>query len=195
MSGRVFKMTNAQAGKMIEGILLANGFADRMKELLDYNPTTGEFRWKVSRGGTAKAGSIAGSFRKDGYCAIKIDGRDFKAHRLAWLYMKGEWPMAEIDHIEQVAGQHFDNRFENLREASASENSRNQRMQANNSSGYHGVSWHKANSKWVAQIWHHGKRKYLGYFDTAEEAALAYDQTARELHGPFAKQNFPDLAA
>lgn len=191
----VKKLSSHEIGRITEATLLENGFLDRLKELLDYNPTNGEFTRKISTSSNAKVGDIAGSFTPKGYCVISIDGRLFRAHRLAWLYATGSWPKEEIDHISQVTGTHFDNRLENLREASSSENGRNQTMRNDNTSGFYGVSWHKRDSKWRANIRHHGKEKSLGYFNTAEEAARAYDKAAREFHGPYCKQNFPEEAA
>src|ERR1700719_1662744 len=102
---------------------------DRLRELLSYDPETGVFRWLVRKRQNVKAGDVAGSFDGCGYCKISIDRRAYKAHRLAWLYMTGEWPPAEIDHINMNRA---DNRFANLRLATRHQNMANQRLYANN---------------------------------------------------------------
>jgi len=95
--------------------------AERLREVVTYDPLTGIFRWRVTRG-CAKAGAVAGGPEKKGYLRISIDGRRFKAHRLAWLYVKGCWPVDQIDHEN---GRNADNRFDNLREANNPLNSAN----------------------------------------------------------------------
>ena len=85
----------------------------RLKKLLSYNTDTGEFRWRVTRRGAARAGSVAGCVRHDGYVRIAIDGKRYLAHRLAWLYVHGEL-VPELDHANGVRS---DNRLDNLRPA------------------------------------------------------------------------------
>ena len=143
---------------------------ERLKELLDYDPETGVFVRKASRG-TAKAGSVAGCMYNTGYIMIRIDSKDYTAHRLAWLYVYGCWPTNQIDHINRVKD---DNRLCNLREATQSENNWNVGKYKNNKSGLTGVSWHNSTKKWQAQISVNGKLIYLGLFDTPEEGHAAY---------------------
>jgi hypothetical protein len=150
----------------------------RLLEALDYDGETGAFRWK-------KSGRAAGGLGSRGYVAIKIDQVVHFAARLAWQYVHGTTPRY-IDHIN---GNKIDNRLSNLRECSNAENIRNQRIHSNNSSGYKGVYWHKACQKWVAQIGVDRKIHSLGVFDTAENAAIAYDAAAKSHHGEFAKLN------
>lgn len=155
----------------------------RLREMLSYDPQIGEFRWKISPNGRMKAGAIAGKTSK-GYRQIGVDGRLYAAHRLAWLYQTGKWPVDLIDHINCDPG---DNRFCNLREASRSENARNSKLNARNTSGFKGVTWEKNAKRWMAQIQVNCKNNNLGLFDTPEEAHSAYIAAAEKLHGEFAR--------
>lgn len=153
---------------------------ERLQELLSYDPETGEFKWRSNRRGTARAGSVAGTLSRYGYRLIKIDGRGYFAHRLAWLYVYGRWPVDQIDHINTDKN---DNRIANLREATGPENSGNQRKaRAGSTTGLLGVSWYRRRNKFKASIGLSGKIMYLGYFRTAEEAHQAYLKAKRELH-------------
>lgn len=100
------------------------------------------------------------------------------------------WPL--VDHINLDG---LDNRRANLRQASHAENMWNRRRLSNNTSGFKGVRWHKVHGKWEARIRTDGRRRHLGSWSTAEEAAHAYDAAARELHGEFARLNFPEGAS
>lgn len=154
--------------------------AGRLRELLDYDPDTGVFTWKISRRGRVKAGDVAGALRHDGYIQIGIDGRLHQAHRLAWLYVTGESPPSEIDHISCVR---TDNRIANLRLATRSENQQNQsKAQKRNKTGFLGVSPHQG--KFQAQIKVDGKVRTIGRFPTPEAAHAAYLEAKRQLH-PF----------
>lgn len=158
-----------------------------VRRIFDYDPASGKFRFKESRGRRA-AGSLAGYVKSDGYRMVSVEGRWCYAHRLAWFYAHGEWPEAEIDHVN---GDRDDNRIANLRPATRSENMRNVR-------GAKGWHWHSRAGKWQALIRADGKRKYLGAFATEAEAKAAYEKAAAELHGQFrpapAKQQALDLA-
>lgn len=115
------------------------------------------------------------------YARHKVRGRQIRLH--AFLT---SWPLT--DHIN---GNGLDNRRANLREATSVQNACNRRLGSKNTSGFKGVSWKAASKKWVARIKTHGKATHLGYFSTPQEAARAYDAAARELHGEFARLNFP----
>lgn len=155
--------------------------AEKLKQILRYDPQTGEFVWLVSTRNGVSAGDVAGYRMKLGYKQIKINGENYRAHRLAWLYMTGNWPSKFIDHID---GNPFNNKFENLREASTEINRQNQRKAASNnvSSGLLGVSWHKKTNKWRASVQTKGKRLHLGYFDCKLEAHEKYLETKRLMH-------------
>lgn len=162
-----------------------NVSAQRLRELLAYDPLTGEFRWRVGRK-RAPMGALAGGKTSHGYIRIGVDmGGQQYAHRLAWLYMTGEWPSCEVDHIN---GDKSDNRWSNLRGVSSTINKQNKRRpQSNNKSGFLGVSLNSSRkncpSKWLAQIClPGGKRRFLGNFKTPEEAHEAYLKAKRSLH-------------
>jgi hypothetical protein len=155
--------------------------ADDVRQILRYDATTGIFMWLVATGPRAKIGTVAG-FKKKGYWSIQIHGRSYLAHRLAWLYVHGEWPDGELDHADNDKK---NNAIANLRHASRRQNSCNQRKRRNNTSGYKGVSWHRPNRKWIAQICSNGKKKTIGYFADAKDASEAYAVAARDLHGEF----------
>lgn len=158
---------------------------ERLKEAFDYNSTTGEFIWKIKTGSRSVVGEVAGSKRADGYVLIKLDKYRYLAHRLIWLYFYGEFPEMFIDHIN---GDPSDNRIENLRIASMSENMRNRSKQSNNTSGYKGVFWHKGSRKYKAVITVNGKQISLGYFIDPKEAHDAYINASHTYHKEFAAQ-------
>lgn len=151
------------------------------KELLDaliYYPDTGMFVWSKNRS-NVKSGQIAGRLNK-GRVEIQINGSRYQAHRLAWLYMTGNWPCGDIDHID---GNASNNAFGNLRDVTHKVNLENQyKAQAHNSvSKYLGVSSYK-HGGYRSRIKHHGKDIHLGVFETQEEARDAYLSAKRKLH-------------
>jgi len=157
----------------------------RTLELLNYDPETGVFTWKVRRG-CRPAGAEAGTLNHNGYIVITIDRKLHYAHRLAFLVSHGYFP-EQVDHINLGRS---DNRISNLRPATNQENQRNRDRRSNNTSGHKGVCWNKHNGKWQAQAQDaNGKYKYLGLFTTVESASAAYDAYARNLHGEFYRQN------
>lgn len=165
--------------------------AERLREVLNYDPDTGVFVWRKREGddphtrmwNTRFAGEVAGSIRKsDGYRVIRIDVRLYLAHRLVFLFMTGKWPIADVDHINMNK---VDNRWCNLREATQSQNNANTRKRKNNTSGYKGASWH--GSGWRAQIHVSGKHICLGTFPSPEEAHAVYCEAARKHFGDFAR--------
>jgi hypothetical protein len=157
---------------------------ERLRELLRYDPETGLFWWLVRTSSRVNMGKPAGSADAYGYRCIGIDGRAYKGHRLAWLYVQGVWPSKHIDHIN---GDPSDNRLINLREATNVQNGRNRGKNANTASGLKGVSGNASKGKWRSRIKTNGKIKHLGYFDCKFEAASAYAAAANIYHGEFAR--------
>lgn len=157
---------------------------ERLREVLDYNPETGLFHWKVRAGSRAMVGAVAGTITDEGYIKIKIDGRRYLAHRLVFLYESGAWPPNEVDHINQVR---TDNRRHNLRLATKSENQRNAKGCG---SSYKGVCYIKRLGKYQAHIYHNGRLNYLGIHETAEQAGRAYANAADKLFGEFSNHAF-----
>lgn len=155
--------------------------SERLKELLEYEPKTGIFRWKIETRQT-KIGSIAAIGGSHPYVRIRLDGAAYYAHRLAWLYVHGEWPIGDLDHIDEDKR---NNRISNLRLATESQNQHNKSYASKNSkTGLIGSSLHKASGLYRASIQVYGVQTDLGYFKTAEEAHEAYVKAKRKLH-PF----------
>ena len=144
--------------------------AEYLRSILHYDPETGIFTWKVSTSRRVKVGDVAGCSNGDGYLRLWLQSRLYLAHRLAWLYMNGEWPKDQLDHINRNRS---DNRISNLREVTNKQNGQNKSKSSNNTSGHAGVSWHKHGSKWQAHIKHNQKLIHLGCFNTIEEALSA----------------------
>jgi hypothetical protein len=158
--------------------------ADRVRELLNYDPETGVFTWAAQSSTRVKIGAVAGSVDIYGYHIIRVDGRLYRAHRLVWLYVHGEWPVGDIDHIN---GTRDDNRLRNLRAATRSENNANAPRPSDNTSGVKGVYWREGPKKWMAAIGSGGKQIFIGHFDTIAEAAAARRASATKLFGKYAR--------
>jgi hypothetical protein len=155
--------------------------ASYLRGLLEYSPLTGEFRWVVTRSSRARAGQLAGGIDDHGYLQIGIDGWQYRGHRLAFLWMRGEW-VPEIDHRDRDRA---NCRWENLRVSTRSQNQMNAGPRSNNKLGLKGV--HKKGCGIQAQIKFNGRQRYLGIWPTAEQAAAAYAKAAIEFHGEFAR--------
>lgn len=154
--------------------------ADRLRELLAYDADTGLFTWKQDRGGRKFAGVVAGSENPKGYIEITVDGGRYWAHRLAWFYVHGVWPL-EIDHAN---GLRADNRIDNLRDVPHRVNAHNKSLiSTRNATGATGV-WRHKNGRFGAGIVAGATREHLGYFSTVEEAAAAYQDAKKRLHAP-----------
>ena len=155
-----------------------------LKEVLEYNPDTGLFTWKKTVNSRAVIGSVAGYKINEGYTQLCIYRKKYRIHRLAFLYMTGEWPNELVDHINQIKD---DNRWSNLRQATVSQNNINSKKQKNNKSGYRGVYWDSKNQIWRVQIKYKSKHKYLGRYTDIKEAAEVYKKAALELYGEYAE--------
>lgn len=152
---------------------------DVLRSRLSYDEATGQFVRKVTAGGQV-AGSVAGTIKSAGHVEISVGGHVCKAHRLAWLYVYGEWPKGVIDHIN---GDRKDNRIVNLRDVSNAINLQNQRRaQRNSTTGVLGVSIDKATGRYRAQIQIAGAGKSLGRYASKDEARRAYINAKRRLH-------------
>ena len=152
--------------------------AQRLRELLDYDPKSGLFIRKTNAAWGTRVGDVAGGINNEGYINIRLDGVLHKAHRLAWLYTHGEWPSGMIDHMN---GDRADNRINNLRVVLRAANMQNQRVaQKSNRLGFLGVTRH--GRKFRAHLSVAKKNVYLGLFDTPELAHAAYLDAKRRLH-------------
>lgn len=154
---------------------------DTLKKKLIYDPETGYF----TRLSTGKIITRVVSKKKP-YIQVFLDGKEYLGHRLAWFYMTGSWPQDEIDHEDLDKS---NNRWSNLRPATRIQNASNIQRTKRNSSGYKGVHFNKRAKKFTAQIGFKNKLHYLGYFDSAEEAAQVYNDAAIRLHKEFAITN------
>lgn len=161
---------------------------ENIKSQLSYDPETGLFRWLVNKnsyGGVVSVGQIAGT-NKDGYIQIVCNQRKYRAHRLAWYYMKNEFPPKgfEIDHINSIRS---DNRWSNLRLVTRSQNNMNMRESVANKSGAKGVSFRKDTKKWHARICVNRKVILLGNFVEFCDAVNARKEAEKKYFGEFAK--------
>lgn len=157
----------------------------RVKELLDYNPETGVFTWKVNRTRGVKAGDAAGTInRSHGYIIVCIDNRRYRGHRLAWFVVHGSWPAFDLDHVDT---DRTNNCIKNLRPTDDTMNTGNSSRYKNNTSGYKGVSWHKSKKAWFANIRVNGRLVCLGKFSDPQAAHNAYMTAARAHFGEFAR--------
>lgn len=150
----------------------------KLKRLLDYNLETGLFLWKISKSGIKNI--KAGTLNSKGYIKIVINGKQYFAHRLAWMYVYGEFPNFQLDHINGIKS---DNRISNLRIAEKSINNENLlKCKSTNKSGYLGVTKRKGFDDFRADIRVNKKKIYLGIYKDAESAYFAYLQAKRKYH-------------
>lgn len=157
----------------------------RLKEVLSYDPETGIFIWVLKRKGV-KVGEECGRLSVYGYREICIDYVLYRANRLAFLYMNGYLPKIDVDHINRIKS---DNSFDNLREATRSQNMANGVIRTNNTSGIKGVVWDVTRRKWRAQIGFSNKKINLGRFENKNDAIIAYNEAAEKKFGNFACLN------
>ena len=158
-----------------------------LRKHLSFDPISGEFRWQT-KGKGRLVGELAGCESDTGagrrYVKIRVERRLYLAHRLAWLWVHGEWPSAQIDHVD---GNGLNNRIANLRLSDQTQNLGNAAIRNCNTSGFKGVT--QRGAKWIAQIHYKGENCYLGIFDDARSAAIAYDKAAINRFGNFSRNN------
>jgi hypothetical protein len=150
-----------------------------LMSVLDYCPESGVFTWKVRAANRIEVSDVAGSKNHYGYITIMISNKNWRAHRLAFLYMEGAFPAGQVDHINGV---YDDNRWVNLRVVDNQTNARNQKQSSKNTSGVTGVAWSRAARKWQASIVINGRPHYLGVYDDLSVAASVRRRAERE-HG------------
>jgi hypothetical protein len=156
---------------------------ERVKQLFTYDRATGNLYWKPRRG--VAAGREAGCVSmRDGYRRVGIDFTDHLVHRIVWLCETGEFPPEVLDHINMDK---LDNRIENLRLATKSQNGFNRLRSKRNNSGYKGVCYDKSRGDYLAKICVNYKQINIGRFANPEDAHAAYTAAAEKLHGKFAR--------
>lgn len=159
---------------------------ERLLELVNYDPNTGVFTNKIKRSNISPVGKILGTKNKSGHLVAQLDKKMYLLHRLAWFYYYKVWPEGIIDHIDRNPQ---NNRIDNLREATKVTNSYNSKIRQDNTAGIKGVYYDKRRNKFYQQIVANKVKTFLGYFSTKEEAAIAYANAARILHGEFLNEN------
>jgi len=158
------------------GVIMSKITQSMLKELFEYNQSTGVFIRKVSTSNRVKVGEIAGTLTNHGYLKVYLNGKQHYLHRLAWLYVYGEDP-EQIDHINHNRS---DNRISNLRDVTNAENHKNMSIYKKNKSGKHGVTWSKDRQKWVVNINVDGKRISLGRYKNLTEAISVRERAEKE---------------
>lgn len=156
---------------------------ERLLEALSHDPETGIFIWKISRRGShRRPGDVAGRWMA-GYISILIDKRAYRAHRLAWFYVHGEWPPNGIDHKDRVRD---NNTLANLRLATSTQNKQNLPIFRNNKSGVKGVCWDSERQKWSSRIKLKDKHLHLGRFREFSAAVAVRKAAELKYYGEFA---------
>jgi hypothetical protein len=151
-----------------------------LHSLLEYRD--GVLYRKVKTSNRIKIGDIAGSL-SNGYLLTRINGKKYSNHRIIFLMFHGYLPKC-IDHID---GNRSNNKIENLREASLSQNQQNAKTPSTNTSGAKGVSWKKEKKKWMVQVSVNGKLKFFGHFEDLELADLVAQEARNKFHGNFSR--------
>lgn len=154
---------------------------ERLKALIHYDPETGIFTSLTLRQ-QVKIGQVLGSVVSNGHLQFMLDHKVYLAHVLAWFYMTGFWPSRLVDHKDRNGG---NNRWNNLRLATFSENAQNSKLSAANTSGHKGVTWYKRYQKWMVQIGVNMKKIHLGYFASLDEAIAVRKAAEIEYFGEF----------
>lgn len=175
---------------------------DYLHQCFTYNPESGVLTWKVRpRDHFASewswtvfnktwAGNETGTPSKHGYLKVCLNGKTLLAHHIVWCLCTGDWSTTELDHIDGVPQ---NNRIENLRQATDSQQAINRGKPKNNTSGFKGVYWHQPANRWYAQITKEGKTKHLGFFDNPEQAHLVRLVAAEQIHGEYARSELLEM--
>jgi len=153
---------------------------EELHALFEYKD--GKLFWKVKRGGGVKPGDEAEYINNRGYKVVRINKAPYLQHRLIWV-MHGNEPVDFLDHID---GDKLNNRIENLRPATVSENKWNTKVPITNTSGIKGVCWNKNQMRWNGHVRFKGKQHHVGSFENKEECAKAVKEFREKLHGDFA---------
>ena len=157
---------------------------EQLKEYLEYDSETGIFKWIKPSSTKTRIGDIAGTPNGKGYINIRLLGSPYRAHRLAWLYVYGEFPEGLLDHIDCNRS---NNRIDNLREATSQQNSLNSSLGVRNKSGIKGVHWHSKSGKWRGVIRIGDVSIQVGLWDDLEQAADEMYKARQEQHGEYAR--------
>lgn len=155
-----------------------------LKAAVHYDPATGVFTRRAGAHRGAVEGKVVGSRYKNGYLYISIGGVRYLAHRLAFLYMTGEFPSRLVDHRNRVR---TDNRWDNLRPADGAQNLLNSKLRVDNTSGHRGVSFSESHGRWRARGYQDGREVHLGWHDTKEAAISTRVEFAKKHHAEFAR--------
>lgn len=151
---------------------------DKLKAILEYDPETGDFTWKIMTGSRTKVGGIAGTVYKNGYIGMSVDRHRLYAHRAAFLYMLGYIPAGQVDHTNGIR---TDNRWDNLVAVSHRDNTRNRCLAKNSTSGVMGITWDRMGKFFTASIHVDGRRKHLYCGDML--SAIAARKRAEKEYG------------
>lgn len=154
---------------------------EEIKSAFRYDQNTGKLYWKIDKF-KIKSGKIAGTLHRSGYRQVMYKGVHYQEHRVIWCLVHGEWPDLFIDHIDRNRS---NNRLENLRLATRSENSCNTVVKVNSVSGIKGVNWHKASQSWLVRLQINGVRTEIGRFSSIEEAKRAIENARLSTHKEF----------
>lgn len=156
---------------------------ERVKKVYDYNAETGKLTYKIQLASNTPIGKEAGTIKDHGYRVVRVDNIEYLAHRLIWLYMTGQWPKNQIDHIDLNKS---NNTWNNLREATVSQNGINAYLRKTNKTGHKGIALFQ--NKWYrARIHYNGKEIHLGIFKTIDEAIAVRNAKEKELYGEYSR--------
>jgi len=161
--------------------------AEELRQWLDYNPVTGQFKWRRYRQGV-KSDLVAGSLNNCGYLVIRLKNRLYMGHRLAWLHFYGEWPDELIDHEHR---ERHRTDIASLRQATHAQNRFNAKYNKNNTSGIPGVRWDDNTRSWCAQLFYAGSYKLNKHFAELEDAIAARSAAEQEIFGEFVPERVP----